>query len=146
MIARTPVKGVFCAPPGRSDEISVEGDVLLAQWIPKPKILRIEGPIADDVFLQQFPVQPIGRYQDPQRSPSQGFVALIRRSIRIGVLERREVVRPLVYPDDVVGPRTVELMDVQRRASPVDSVAAFGITGHLFRLLLCPYPAIVHAE
>ena len=54
--------------------------------------------------------------------------------------------RSLAYPDDVVGPRALELVDVERRACPVDFVAALGITGHLFRLLLCPYAAIVHAE
>ncbi len=133
-------------PARRPDEISVECDVFLAKRIPKAQILRIERPIADHLFFQRFPVQPIDRHQGPEGSSGQGFVTLIWRSIGIGVLEGREVVRPFVYPDDVVGPRALEFVDAQRRARPVDSVAALGITGHLFRLLLCPYAAIVHTK
>src|SRR5581483_5774182 len=57
----------------------------------------------------------------------QGFVAGLGRGGRIFVTKRREVVRPLARPDDVVLLRTIELEQPELRLREPQAIAALGV-------------------
>src|SRR4051812_37079808 len=78
------------------------------------------------------------------------LVAGVGAAVGVRVLERREAMRAVSVPDDVVLLRTIELEQAKLRFRPMDAVLAFGIARDLaVRLPLGGFipmrAAIVHA-
>jgi len=133
-------------------EVAEKGDVTLFAGIPKSDVLRIKGTLRDDRFRPQpAPADGVGRHEREQ--PGLGrtviperLVALLRRTGRIIVSERREVVAAQLIPHDVVRLRTFEFDQPEFGFAPDDAVIALGIADHLgMRRFLVPVrPAVIH--
>ena len=130
-------------------EVAEVGMVELPLGVPEDEILRVEGALAladDGLFADALPMQAIRGDEAEHRLPAHRLPALVRRGLRIGVQEWREVVSGAVLGvvDDVVLLRAVEFVEAQLRLGPGDAVVTVGQAGDLPAL---PGRApVVHAE
>src|SRR5262249_27401797 len=111
-------------------EIADVAPVFFTQRVPESVVLCVEGALGDDGFVSNLrPVNAVRGVvrQEPAWAGASRLVALALAAVRVGVLERREVIKALRCPDDVVLLRAAKLEEAQLGSNPVEAVLALGV-------------------